>query len=293
MMLARSACSMHSLIHPTIPTQSSHPHLLARSAYAPINPPHPTNPITTTSPHTDWQAEDEARTLARRHEAARSLRTAAAAEAAAAQAAAQGLLLAEELRAKEGLAKVGDGLCVCACVCAYVCVCVCVCVCFSASRRAGALQQEDEGLGACEFLIILTTRHPPHLPPQLESDRLLRRLAEQQADATARQAALQQERERMASAAVREALRDQAEEGAERARRQHDRLAAIRAEQGALAARQAALREAAADLERCVCGVGWLVGLDRLLGLGRIQPPLDHTKLYASPTVCPTPHPTT
>ncbi len=89
---------------------------------------------------TEWEAEDEARKLARRHEAARAARTAAAAEAAAAQTAAQGLLLAEELRAKEGMAK-------------------------------------------------------------LEGDRRLRRLAEEQAEATARQAALQRERAGLAAAA--------------------------------------------------------------------------------------------
>ncbi|GBF94025.1 hypothetical protein Rsub_07293 [Raphidocelis subcapitata] len=53
----------------------------------------------------EWQAEDEARALARRHEAARAARATEAAEAAAAQAAAQGLLLAEELRAREAMSK--------------------------------------------------------------------------------------------------------------------------------------------------------------------------------------------
>lgn len=58
----------------------------------------------------DWETEDEARKLARRHEAARAARATAAAEQAAAQQAAQGLLLAEELSAQEELAKVCGGV---------------------------------------------------------------------------------------------------------------------------------------------------------------------------------------
>ncbi|KAI8465354.1 MAG: hypothetical protein J3K34DRAFT_461431 [Monoraphidium minutum] len=144
----------------------------------------------------EWDAEDEARALARRHEAARAARAAAAAESAAAHQAAQGLLLAEELRAQEALSKV-------------------------------------------------------------ESERLLRRLAEDQADTTARQArlggaaALQQEGAEAAAAAARDAIRGEAEQQRQRrAQKQQDRLAAIRTEQAALSARQAALREAAGDLER-------------------------------------------
>lgn len=110
-----------------------------------------------------------------------------------------------------------------------------------------------------------TTRN---LPAQLESQRLLRRIAEEQASQTA--AATEAACRRGAAAAGGGGGGFEPADSWEE-RERAARLAELASESAALAARQAALREAAADLERCAGGAPQCICLFSVLFVAACQ----------------------
>lgn len=166
---------------------------------------------------TEWQAQDEARGLKQQHELARKARLAAAAEQEAALQAAKGMLLAQELQAQEELAKVGwlvgwlvhpqwwtgEGARV------YHVVLLRALMPDDYSQDMHSAYTCKRPTLCCAVTVYHAPTHTTHT--QVEHQRRLRQLAEDEAQLTAQQLQLQAERQAVAAAAGREAIQQQAQ----------------------------------------------------------------------------------